>query len=122
MSASVKPQPPNAMKLSTPKPTHQPHGYALLMLAIAPMPKAKRASVKIPPMIAIATRVDCQLTIDRRASATQWSSAIPMRSFRRRTIQASKPKTPSKVKKILGTKRIDLWVRSGRGSLGSPVS
>src|SRR5262245_8232446 len=44
-AAMVKPTPPRAMRVSMSKPTHQPHGYAWLMLAIVAMPVAKRTTV-----------------------------------------------------------------------------
>src|SRR5262245_44276106 len=44
-AAMVKPTPPSAMRVSMSKPTHQPQGYAWLMLAIVAMPVAKRTTV-----------------------------------------------------------------------------
>src|SRR5262245_18624699 len=44
-AAMVKPTPPSAMRVSMSKPTHQPHGYAWLMLAIVARPVAKRTIV-----------------------------------------------------------------------------
>src|SRR5262245_45340436 len=46
-AAIVKPTPPSAMRVSMSKPTHQPHGYAWLMLAMLAMPVAKRTIVAI---------------------------------------------------------------------------
>src|SRR5262245_59574064 len=44
-AAMVKPTPPSAMRVSMSKPTHQPQGYAWLMLAMVAMPVAKRTTV-----------------------------------------------------------------------------
>src|SRR5262245_16000472 len=44
-AAMVKPTPPRAMRVSMSKPTHQPHGYAWLTLAIVAIPVAKRTMV-----------------------------------------------------------------------------
>src|SRR5262245_55364633 len=44
-AAIVKPTPPSAMRVSMSKPTHQPHGYAWLTLAMVAMPVAKRTIV-----------------------------------------------------------------------------